>query len=589
MKSSCLVELTNKTEQTTSIPYLFVFILSYPSSAAFFLECEFFGQFIKISATFEIKLLVVKGTVPSPRSGTHAVSISSKFAILYGGYTMKGGEYFNDLYIFYNDQKTCQCIESAVLSPIPRIDASFVKTPTGSGVIFFGGTDGREKFDDLWLFDAENLQWKMLSPETIGPSPRFGHVASAFGSSLYVFGGWDGSNTLNDFWEYNITKNCWYCIDQNSGVPSRYRHSAVVWNNKMFIFGGVDKTQQRFSDLYGYCFFTKKWKRIVYKNQGGPTARSFHRTAMMPNGKMVLVGGFDGERNNDCFTLDLSSKQIDGLFPSYSSKEIETRRSLISKENGERKSLQNYIGRWAQLSSKKSAPPKLNQFSCVVIGNILYVFGGSNEKNQPQNALITLDLANYEWKILKPKGKPPEARNGASLQVYDKTKIVVFGGWAEKESKILTSLFVLDTVTLTWMDIKLDQKYIPKLSHYSMVISGKSLFIFGGKTEAGVITDNLFCVDMQSMAIHPTIGLGFRPCRRMGHSAAAHGLFMYIFGGWDGTKCLNDFYEYSFDSNIWYDLRRSAGERPLPRYYAAVETFENHFVVSGGVSEKNEV
>lgn len=503
---------------------------------------------------------------------------------------MKGGEYFNDCYIFNNDTRTCRLIDSAMLSPTPRIDASFVKMPTGSTALFFGGTDGREKFDDLWMLEADQqFQWKMLSSETIAPSPRFGHAAATFESSMFVFGGWDGNNTLNDLWEYNIEKGNWYCVDMNSGVPSRYRHSAVVWMDKMFVFGGVDKTQQRFSDLYGYSFYTRKWKRIVYENHTGPTARSFHRTGMMKNGEMILVGGFDGERNNDCYSLDLSSILIDSLFPAVtSSKSLDTRRSLTTRTD-EGKKQADYLGKWAKLVGKKSSPPRVVQYSCAVIGNLLYAFGGSNEKNQAQNHMLSFDLLSFEWKTLKTKGKAPDGRNGASLQVFDKTKIVVYGGWVEKEAKLLSSLGVFDTASLAWLEIKIDQKAIPKLSHHSVVLSGKDLFIFGGKTDSGVITDSLLCIDLQTMTAHASIGLGFRPCKRMGHIGAGHGMFMYIFGGWDGNKCLNDFYEYSFDSNIWYDLRRSAGERPTPRYFSASEVFENHLVISGGVSEKKEV
>lgn len=41
----------------------------------------------------------------------------------------------------------------------------------------------------------------------------------------------------------------------------------------------------------------------------------------------------------------------------------------------------------------------------------------------------------------------------------------------------------------------------------------------------------------------------------------------FIFGGWDGKKCLNDFYEFSLEASIWYNISlNSVGQRPSPRY-----------------------
>lgn len=47
---------------------------------------------------------------------------------------------------------------------------------------------------------------------------------------------------------------------------------------------------------------------------------------------------------------------------------------------------------------------------------------------------------------------------------------------------------------------------------------------------------------------------------RFGHVAVTYEHFMYVFGGWDGQNCLDDLYQYSFETNIWYELRRFSGE-----------------------------
>ena len=84
----------------------------------------------------------------------------------------------------------------------------------------------------------------------------------------------------------------------------RYRHSCVVFEASLFIFGGVDKTQTRYNDLYEYNTERRDWtiKRVTGKC---PTSRTFHR-AIMQNDIMYVLGGFDGKRKNDLHTIRLS-------------------------------------------------------------------------------------------------------------------------------------------------------------------------------------------------------------------------------------------------------------------------------------------
>lgn len=58
---------------------------------------------------------------------------------------------------------------------------------------------------------------------------------------------------------------------------------------------------------------------------------------------------------------------------------------------------------------------------------------------------------------------------------------------------------------------------------------------------------------------------------------------MFIFGGWDGTNCLDDFIEFSFVTNIIYEIRRCSGCRPNPRYRHEALVYNDDMYVFGGV------
>lgn len=61
-----------------------------------------------------------------------------------------------------------------------------------------------------------------------------------------------------------IASNYWYELKRIKGIrPSpRYRHTAVVANNTMIIFGGVDTEQKRFNDLFSYEFDKRTWTTV---------------------------------------------------------------------------------------------------------------------------------------------------------------------------------------------------------------------------------------------------------------------------------------------------------------------------------------
>ena len=72
--------------------------------------------------------------------------------------------------------------------------------------------------------------------------------------------------------------------------PSRDGHTAVIWNNQMFVFGGFEEDSQRFSqETYVFDFGTATWREMHTKNTP-PLWRDFH-TASVIDGVMYIFGG----------------------------------------------------------------------------------------------------------------------------------------------------------------------------------------------------------------------------------------------------------------------------------------------------------
>ena len=76
------------------------------------------------------------------------------------------------------------------------------------------------------------------------------------------------------------------------------------------------------------------------------------------------------------------------------------------------------------------------------------------------------------------------------------------------------------------------------------------------------------------------------PEKRFGHVAVKYKRHIYVFGGWNGKKCLNDFYEYSCESQLWYEIKLFSGMNPSDRYRAEGAICDNNLYIFGGVNSK---
>ncbi|RLN98277.1 hypothetical protein BBJ28_00003559 [Nothophytophthora sp. Chile5] len=191
-----------------------------------------------------------RGSLPPRRSGALGV-VHENEMFIFGGYDGRDGNYFNDLFYFnFDSQRWDQMPSVAEDRPEPRTDHIMVLH--SSSIYIFGGYNGSSRFNDLCGYDIVAKRWSQLQTAGVVPSRRFGHSGVVHNATnrLIIFGGWDGRDTLNDLFEYNFVTNEWRKVETSgNSPPHRYRHTAVIFGDNMFVFGGVDKTHSRFNDL----------------------------------------------------------------------------------------------------------------------------------------------------------------------------------------------------------------------------------------------------------------------------------------------------------------------------------------------------
>lgn len=76
------------------------------------------------------------------------------------------------------------------------------------------------------------------------------------------------------------------------------------------------------------------------------------------------------------------------------------------------------------------------------------------------------------------------------------------------------------------------------------------------------------------------------PTKRTNHTATIYKSSLYIFGGWDGIKTLNDMYELSLETFIWYQIIYESALTCCPIYRHCTCLINGHLIIFGGIDEK---
>jgi hypothetical protein len=78
------------------------------------------------------------------------------------------------------------------------------------------------------------------------------------------------------------------------------------------------------------------------------------------------------------------------------------------------------------------------------------------------------------------------------------------------------------------------------------------------------------------------------PHPRANHGSSIIGSNLYLFGGWNGSKILHDFYQINLENKIWVSIEKTI-IRPTPRAGMSLLNYKNEYIVLFGGSGCNSV
>jgi len=131
-------------------------------------------------------------------------------------------------------------------------------------------------------------------------SGRTYHSSVVFNNKIWVMGGVDGYGAKNDVW-YSSDGINWTQATDNAGWSPRFGQASVVFNNMMWVIGGYDYSSS-FNDVW-YSTDGVSWNQVTGSTGWAPR---FGHTAIVFDNKMWILGGtnYTQHFNDVWYTFD---------------------------------------------------------------------------------------------------------------------------------------------------------------------------------------------------------------------------------------------------------------------------------------------
>ncbi|XP_047524556.1 leucine-zipper-like transcriptional regulator 1 homolog isoform X1 [Pieris napi] len=292
-------------------------------------------------------------------------------------------------------------------------------------IYVFGGDNGKSMLNDLIRFDIREKSWTKTGCMGTPPAPRYHHSAVVHRSSMFVFGGYTGDilansnlTNKNDLFEYKFPNAQWvqWKFTGQEPVP-RSAHGAAVYDDKLWIFAGYDGNA-RLNDMWTCNLVGEnhQWEKIEQKGECPPTCCNF--PVAVARNKMFVFSGQSGAKiTNALFQFDFETHtwsrvctehllRSAGPAPArrYGHVMVHHARHLYVFGGAADSTLPSDLHcydldtqMWSvlQVATDSQVPSGRLFHAGAVVGDAMYVFGGTVDNNVRSGDLYRFQLSNY--------------------------------------------------------------------------------------------------------------------------------------------------------------------------------------------------
>ncbi|OPX65383.1 MULTISPECIES: kelch repeat-containing protein [unclassified Methanoregula] len=177
-----------------------------------------------------------------------------------------------------------------------RLRPAVAVTPDGT-IVLMGGHDDTGNRNDVWRSTDKGATWTLAnaSPGWIG---RHAHAAVALADSSIIMTGGFNSNSKREVWISPDKGSTWSVLSADPGFTPRYYHTMTVLpDGSIVIAGGYGDMAGRMNDVWRSADGGMTWTQMTAGAEW--SKRDSHTTVALPDGSLVLMGGFDNDYRND--------------------------------------------------------------------------------------------------------------------------------------------------------------------------------------------------------------------------------------------------------------------------------------------------
>jgi PKD repeat protein len=238
------------------------------------------------------------------RSGHSSVAMPDGSIVLMGGFTFPGLGIMNDT-CRSTDNGTTWTQLAASAGWRSREDHTSVVMPDGS-IVLMGGIDASTgtSLNDTWRSTDNGTTWSQMSASS-GWGARYDHTSVVMpdGSIVLMGGSVYPAVYGNDTWRSIDNGTTWTLMNASSGWAGRvWPESVAMPDGSIVLMGGWDGSGPSFNDTWRSTDNGATWIQLA--QSAGWTARNGHTSVCMPDGSIVLMGGSSGGIVNDTWRLN---------------------------------------------------------------------------------------------------------------------------------------------------------------------------------------------------------------------------------------------------------------------------------------------
>lgn len=159
-----------------------------------------------------------------------------------------------------------------------------------------GGADVTGKKNDVW-YSSDGATWVTAEPieGEVRWSARSGHTSVVFDDKMWVIGGVDGAGYSDEVW-YSSNGVTWTLATSAPGWSARYGHASVVFDGKMWVIGGsTSGFTPNLSDIW-YSSNGITWTQQTPEVTGWPAKNAPVGTVL--NNGLWLIGGVENDNSD---------------------------------------------------------------------------------------------------------------------------------------------------------------------------------------------------------------------------------------------------------------------------------------------------